>query len=98
MPSTTNQVLLIWWETPQLWKDSQKLLSKGTADDHEIEEQTGISGAGGYLAELSREENGDTEEEYNNEDIERGDNDEDSEEGVLERLENFSYHQETGSL
>ena len=33
-----------------------KLLSKGTADDHEKEEQADISGARGDLAKLSREQ------------------------------------------
>ena len=59
-----------------------KLLSKGTADDCLKEQQADISGARGDLAELSREQNEDTEEEDNDEDIERGDNGDDSEDGV----------------
>ena len=71
-----------------------KLLSKGTADDREKEEQADISGARGDLAELSREQNEDTEEEDNDEDIEREDNGDDIEDGVA----SSGYHQETGSL
>ena len=92
-----------WYSSGRIPKWIHKLLSKSTADDHEKEKQADISGARGDHAELSREQNEDTEEEDNDEDIERGDNGDDIEDGVTEGLESSGYHQscyhqETGSL
>ena len=98
MPPSTTWVLLVWWETPQLWKDSQMGTQITIKRYCRKEEQIDISCARDDLAELSREQDEDTEEEDNDEDIERGDNDEDIEDGVVEGLGSSGYQQDTGSL